>query len=58
MKINNLTIKECKASGMYQVISPSKIVLEEFRQESDAINFAKSTLDFVSQKTKSKSNKK
>ncbi len=47
MQINNMKIKFNKSYNKWRVITPDYRVLEEFDKEKDAINCAKSILDFV-----------
>lgn len=47
MQINNLKIKYNKLYNKYQVITPSKIVLEEFSKIGQAKQFCTETKDFL-----------
>ncbi len=47
MQINNLKIVYSKLYENWRVISPSGMVLEEFKSKEKAKKWAKETLDFV-----------
>ena len=46
-QVNNLKIKYSKLYNKYQVVTPEKIIWEEFDTEQEAIAWAKITKDFV-----------
>lgn len=49
-QINNLKIKYNRIYDKYQIISPDKKVLEEFKLLINAIIYAKNTKDFIKRK--------
>lgn len=46
-QVNNLIIKYNKVYDKWQVSTFNKVVLEEFNDKSDAIQWAKDTKDFI-----------
>ncbi len=48
MQINNLKIKYSKIYQKWQIITPSKIILDEFECLLNAVDSAKNIKDFIS----------
>jgi len=46
-RINNLTIRHNRYNKKWEVVTPDKLVWEEFAFEKDAILFAEDTHDFL-----------
>ena len=47
MQVNNLKIRYSKLYKKWQVITPDKIIWEEFDTQKQAVKWAKVTKDFV-----------
>ena len=53
-QINNLKLRR-DADGLYRVVTPSHVVLEEFGQRGNAEAFMRRTLDYVRRAANGKS---